>query len=489
MNCSKLKSFNSITHANHSRIFVRFKSSSPKSKRKNNPLNLYLRKNRKWPLSSHNAKYQEKFNQQEALRALKQSVSSLSPTHLLSSLINSFTMYNCNPTPLAYHFVIKTLVKSSQWQELSLVLDHLEKVEIFETPEVIFIDLIEAYGNFNKIQEAVDIFFKIPNFRCNPSVESLNCLLLVLCDKGWLEMVPEIVLKSHTMSIRIEESSYCILIKALCRINKVNHAFGLLIYMIDDGFELDERMCSLILSALCRQGDLSVDAFTGYLEEMKAYGFCPGRLDLCNVIRFLLKNGKGMDALNVLDQMKVDGIKPDVFCYTMVLDGVISEGEYAKADELFDEMLVLGVVPDLCTYNVYVGGLFKQRNIDAGLDMLACIEDVGCKPDVVTYNGILRALCESGELKALKEVVNLMRSKGVQHDLKTYEIMIAGMIRQGEIREACNLLQEMMEKGLEPQSSTFFRLLPTFDLTGPGSKELEVFREITVGSVALGSSG
>ncbi|KAL8102113.1 pentatricopeptide repeat-containing protein At2g38420, mitochondrial [Apium graveolens] len=478
-----------MSYTNYSRIFLRFKSSFPKTKRKNNPFNFYLRKNRKWPLSPYNAKYQEKLNQQEALRALKQSSSLLSPTHLLSSLIDSFTMYNCNTTPLAYHFVIKTLIKSLKWQELDLVLDRLEKVEIFETPEIIFIDLIESYGNCNKIQESIDLFFKIPNFRCSPSVDCLNCLLLVVCrNRGWLEMVPEIVLKSRKMNIRIDESSYCILIKALCRINKVNHAFGLLVYMVDDGFELDERMCSLILSTLCRQGDLSVDAFTGYLEEMKAYGFCPGRVDWCNVIRFLIKNGKGMDALNVLNQMKVDGIKPDVVCYTMVLDGVIEDGDYAKADELFDEMLVLGVVPDIWTYNVYLCGLFKQKNIDAGMDMLACIENVGCKPDVVTYNGILSTLCESGELKATKEVVNLMISKGVQRNLKTYEILLGGMIRCGKIREACNLLEEMVEKDFVPQCSTFLKLLPALGQTGPGSKELEVLSKITDSCVAPKSS-
>ncbi|KAK1351545.1 Pentatricopeptide repeat-containing protein, mitochondrial [Heracleum sosnowskyi] len=399
-------------------------------------------------------------------------------------------MYNCSTTPHAYHFVIKTLIRCSQWQELDLVLDRLEKVEIFETPEVIFIDLIESFGKFNKIQESIDLFFKIPNFRCSPSVDSLNCLLLVVCsNKGWLEMVPDIVLKSRKMNIRIDESSYCILIKALCRINKVNHAFGLLVYMVDDGFELDEKMCSLILSTLCRQGDLSVDAFTGYLEEMKAYGFCLGRLDWCKVIRFLVKNGKGRDALDVLNQMKVDGIKPDVVCYTMVLDGVIEEGDYARADELFDEMLVLGVVPDMWTYNVYLCGLFKQKHIDAGMDMLACIENVGCKPDVVTYNGILSTLCESGEFKAAKEVINLMRSKGVQNNLKTYEIMLGGMVGQGEIREACNLLEEMVGKGFVPQSSTFFKLLPALGQTGPGSRELEVFSKIIDDCAALQSSG
>lgn len=407
------------------------------------------------------------------MRALKESAS-LSTTHLFSYLTDSFAIYNCDPTPNAYHFVIKTLMKTSQLHQLHPVLDRLEKVENFETPEHNFIDLIEFYGNSNRIQEEIEVFFKIPDCRCKPSVDSLNSLLSVLSNNPeGVKIVPQVVLKGEMMNILMEESSFHVLIKALCRIKKVDYALELLKYMIDDGFDLDGRICSLILSALYEQKDLSVVRFMAYLEELRTFGFCPGRLDWCNVIRLLVKKGKGMDALDVLNQMKVDGIKPDVFCYTMALDGVIREGYYTKADELFDEMLVLGVVPDIYTYNVYLNGLCKQKNVDAGIEMLAHIEEVRCRPDLITYNTILGALCESGELRKAKEVVKLMESKGVQHNLQTYDIVIAGMVHQGEICEACILLEEMVGKHFIPQSSTFFKILCAFCQTGLVSRELE----------------
>ena len=89
-----------------------------------------------------------------------------------------------------------------------------------------------------------------------------------------------------------------------------------------------------------------------FVERMKKFCFCSGIMDYSNVIRFLVKERKGFDALVVLNQMKVHGIKLDIVCYTMVLRGVIVEGDFGKADELFDELLVLGLVPDVCTYNV-----------------------------------------------------------------------------------------------------------------------------------------
>ena len=100
------------------------------------------------------------------------------------------------------------------------------------------------------------------------------------------------------MNVRLEESSFRILITALCRFGKVGYAVEILNFMRRDGCDVvDMRICSLILSSMCEQ-----------------------------------KKGLGSGDLN----------------------GIIKEGEYEKADELFDELLVLGLVPDVHTYNVYI---------------------------------------------------------------------------------------------------------------------------------------
>ncbi|KAK7845668.1 pentatricopeptide repeat-containing protein [Quercus suber] len=96
-------------------------------------------------------------------------------------------------------------------------------------------------------------------------------------------------------------------------------------------------------------------------------------MDYSKVIRFLVKERKGFDALVVLNQMKVYGIKPDIVCYTTLL-----KGDFGKADGVFNELLVFGLVPDVCIYTVCVYGLCKQNSVEAGLTgegeiMEACV--------------------------------------------------------------------------------------------------------------------
>lgn len=422
---------------------VRSSSLNPRSK-------FFMRKHRKWPVSPYNITWHRLFNQHQALQTLKQSAPPLNqPQNLLSTLIHSFNTFNCDPTPEAYNFVIKTLTKTSQLTHIPSVLDRLEFVEKFHPPELIFANLIRFYGRADRIGDAIDVFYRIPKFRCDPSAVSLNSLLLVLCRSSeGRRMVPQILLNSQAMGIRLEESSFRILITALCGIGRIGYAIEIMKCMISNGYDLHVKICSLILSSLCDQKDSAGFEVVSFMEEMKKVGFCPGMMDYSNVIRFLVKQGRGLDALNVLGKMKVEGMKPDIVCYTMVLHGVIAHGYYKNADKVFDELLVLGLVPDVYTYNVYVNGLCKQNNVGAGLKMISCMEELGCKPNLITYNILLKALCKNGELCRARELVSDMTLKGVGVNLQTHRIMLDGLLCKGDIDEACIFMEEMLDKFL-----------------------------------------
>lgn len=428
--------------------------------------NKYLRKFRKWPHSPYKTSWHHNFGEQQAMQILKQTItiemgSSQQPQtpsnpFLLSTLLDSFKAYSCQPTPKAYYFLIKTLTNTSQFQDIPPVLDHIEHMENFETPESIFVYLIRSYGLADRVQDAVDLFFRIPRFRCTPTVCSLNCLISLLCSKReCLKMVPQILLKSQHMKIRIEESTFRVLIKALCRIKRVDYAIKILNCMIEDGYGLDVKMCSLIVSSLCEQKDLTSAEALVVWGDMRKLGFCPGLMDCTNMIRFLVKEGRGVDALDILNQLKEDGIKPDIVCYTIVLSGIVAEGDYEKLDELFDEMLVLGLIPDVYTYNVYINGLCKQNNVDEALKVVVSMDKLGCKPNVVTYNTLLGALCVAGDLSKARGLMKEMGLKGVGPNLHTYRIMLDGLVGKAEIGEACFLLEEMLDKCFYPRSSTF----------------------------------
>ncbi|MCD7462326.1 hypothetical protein HAX54_048258 [Datura stramonium] len=465
-------------------LHMKLHSSSHSFSARSSVDNYYLRKRRKWPLSPYKTKWHESFTHQLAMQKLVESVNKSPKTHLLTILIDSFSSYQCVPTPNAYYFILKTLSQNhpSTWDQIPQILDHIRKTENFETPEYIFTYLIKFYGYSNMSHLAVEMFFTMPAFRCNPSVKSLNALIWVLCKNYYdLRIVLQILVKSQFMNIWVEESTFKILIRSLCRVGKENNAVDLLNLMVDSGFDLDGKICSLILSTMPEQKDCEGVEIWGVLEEMRKLGYSPKRVDLCHVMRCYVKNGKGMDALEVLTKMKISGLVPDIVCYNLVLNGLILEGEYSKADELFDELLVLGLVPDIVTYNVYISGLCKQNKVDEALRMLGCMEDLGCKPEMNTYHTILEVLSSSP-----KEVFGQMKLKGLQLSSHTYGILINCLIRNGEVDEAYNLLHEMVGMGFVPQSITFDGLIHLLCERGLFSEVMELLSIMVTKNVVPG---
>ncbi|KAL4606404.1 hypothetical protein ACB092_09G100000 [Castanea dentata] len=467
--------------------------------------NNFLRKHRKWPHSPYKTKWHQIFNQNQAMQTLKQTTTTTTiktepplqqeeqnsnkQPHLLSTLIHTFNTYNCDPTPTAYNYLIKTFAETSQLHHIPHVLHHLKRVPKLQTPEYVFINLIKIYGNANKLEEAVSLFYEIPKFSCVPTVYSLNTLLSVLCKKSdGLKWVPQVLLNSHQkMNIRIEGSTFKILTKALCRTRRVGYAIEVLDCMINDGYDFDSKICSLILRTLCEQEGLSGFEVMGFVERMKKFGFCPGIMDYSNVIKLLVKERKGFDAMEVLNQMRINGIKPDIVCYTTVLKGVIVEGDFGKADELFDELLVLGLVPDVYTYNVHIYGLCKQNSVEAGIKMIGSMEELGCKPNVITYNTILDALCKAGELSRMRELVRDMGDKGVEFNIRTYRIMLKGLIGEGEIMEACVLSEKILDKFFCPQCETFDEVIFGLCQKGLVCKAMELMQKIIGKNIAPGA--
>uniref|UniRef100_A0A1D1YD27 Pentatricopeptide repeat-containing protein At2g38420, mitochondrial n=1 Tax=Anthurium amnicola TaxID=1678845 RepID=A0A1D1YD27_9ARAE len=390
---------------------------------------------RKWRLMPYKGKWQHMFCEQLAMEELKKKVTEEhNPgADFVELLTSTFGNYGLRLSFSAYSFTIKNLMQRSLFPQLPFILDNLEKVESFETSERIFINLIHCYGDANMLQEAVDIFFRIPKFRCTPSVKSLDSLLFTLCKrKEGLILVPDVLTRIPLMNLRLEGSSFWILIRALCKNGKVLSALELLDMMKLQECIPDSRTYSYILSSLCENAD-SVKVLD-FLEEMKNAGFSPSLMDCTSVINVLVKEGKADDAFAILWQMKSDGLCPDVVNYTSVLKGYILSGDFQKAEAMFDEMLVIGLVPDSFAYNTYINGLCKQGHFEQACTMLVFMEKMGCSPGTLTYNIIIGAYCKAGEFGKAKEIMKRMQEKNVAGNSHTYRFM-SGLLNKGEIVE------------------------------------------------------
>ncbi|WOL18003.1 hypothetical protein Cni_G26796 [Canna indica] len=402
-----------------------------------------------WSASPYKGKWQQRFGELQAMETFKKKVSEEEQSHessYLSILINCFRTYDSNPSPSAYSFIIKYIFQRRLFSHLSPILEHLEKAERFDVPERIFVNMIQGFGRADRLCDAADIFFRIPKFRCTPSVVSLNVLLTVLCkSREGIVLVRDVLLKAAEMNIRLEASTFQILIRALCRNGKLSSAIELLNMMQLHECTPDAKLYSLIFYSLCKQGGST--QVIEFLEEMRNAGFMPSALEYNNAVSILVNEGKSEDAYSFLCLMRMEGKRPDVTSYNRIIDAFILANDFQKADELFDEMLLIGLLPNSATYNIYISGLCKQGNLEQARRMLACMERAGCKPDLETFNTVIAGYIKVDEIANAKELMMEVLEKGLQLNSHTCELLIDGLLSKGEIEEAKQLLMEMTSMG------------------------------------------
>lgn len=413
---------------------------------------LKTKPNRHW--NSKNA-----FIKDEAMHKIKTKLQKdrdqIQGTDLATTITSSFHDRGLEPNAAVYSFVIKTLCQRSLFTQLPPVLNQLENMEKFEPSESIFVDLMKNFGASNMLKEAVDVFFRIPRFRCTHSMDSLNTLLLVLSkSKDGINMIEYVLKQTPKLNIRLDTTSFWIMINTLCKLGKVHSAVQLLNEMPVHECVPDYRIYSLILSSLCQQNP-NPDVLFDFIERMRYSEVLPSCVDYGNVIKALINRGEVEKAYTIFTQMRSEGTKPDIVAYKSLLTGFISICNYTKTEELFDGMLLSGLVPDLVTYNTYVDGLCKQSEFEQAKLILISMEKLSCNPSVDTYNILIARYCNAGQIREARESMNEMYRKGIEWNRHTYVILIDGFLRNGDVVDADVIIHDMLKTGFVLKNFSF----------------------------------
>lgn len=376
-------------------------------------------------------------------------------------------------------------------------------------------------GRFRTVEEILIAKAEICNEKETVDSYVYNKFLSMLMDR---KMIDEAVafFRGHVLRLRSfcpDTCSFNIMMRGLCRMNKVDKAFEFFEIMIKVGCYPDHVTYNTLINGLCRVD--KVDRATELLREVKTQsGVSPNAVTYTSVISGYCKLGK-LDAAEVLfDEMINDGVNPNLFTFNAIIDGFGKKGEMASAMKMYERMLSSAFSPDVVTFTSLIDGYCRLGELGQGMKLWDEMNEKKVPPSVFTfsvlinalcrvnwlneardllrqmkgivpppfvYNPILDGFCKAGALDEANTIFAEMEAKGCVHDKMTFTILILGHCMKGRMYEAVGLYEKMLSMGCAPDNVTISCLISCLRKAGMACKANEIEQKAS-DSMHVGSS-
>lgn len=323
------------------------------------------------------------------------------------------------PTSVELEELAKTLARTKKYESMWKILQQMKTNNnlIISSETLCFI--IEEYGKQGLVDQAVEVFNRVPKiFNCPQTVEVYNSLLF-----------------------------------ALCEVKLFHGAYALVRRMIRKEVVPDKRTYSILVNAWCSEGKMR--EAQNFLSEMSKKGFNPPVRGRDLLIEGLLNAGYIESAKEMVGKMVKEGFLPDVSTFNSLVEVICKSGEVELCIDLYHQVCGLGLCPDINTYKVLIPAVSKAGRIDEAFRLLhSSIED-GHKPFPSLYAPIIKGMCRKGQFDDALCFFGEMKVKGHPPNRPVYTMLITMCGRGGRFVDAANYLVEMTEMGLTPISRCF----------------------------------
>ncbi|KAK9039608.1 hypothetical protein V6N11_014804 [Hibiscus sabdariffa] len=102
-------------------------------------------------------------------------------------------------------------------------------------------------------------------------------------------------------------------------------------------------------------------------KRLDSIGFSPNFITLNIMLNCLCRMGRVSEGLAVLSRLFRRGYRPNTITLTTLIKGMIAVGKVGEATSLFEKMVVFGCQPSVVSYGVLINGLCQTRNMSVAL--------------------------------------------------------------------------------------------------------------------------
>jgi len=181
---------------------------------------------------------------------------------------------------------------------------------------------------------------------------------------------------AEKLNLKPDVITYTTLVQGLLRANQLQMAKKTLDTMYSEGKEPTERMCSMLIADLAKNGDRTgLRHAEELMREMKKKGFMPDVVTWTGLLSGYFRGGWEEDGWEAVDRMeKGQGIQLNRVAYHVILrqagEGKLPAGAAPVTPRLFKRMLDDGITPNSDTYVLMLEPLLRAKRFEEARKVL-----------------------------------------------------------------------------------------------------------------------
>jgi pentatricopeptide repeat protein len=328
-----------------------------------------------------------------------------------------------SPNLETYAAVIEGSALMHQPDEAYRLFDEM-KLRGIQPDRAIFIKLIDVCSLNAEKTRAFAVFEEAKAQGLTPDTELYNALLNVLaecCDAQVFDIFNDLKYDRHRLSIKPNQDSYNILLKASLKQNNLKHALMLHEEMCDPSCIVSPDTVSygLLMDVCAAHRDVALAA--DFILDMKRRNVAP-TINTYSRFMNVFVQADDPGVVEVFDDIKRHGPAPNLEAYTTLLDYYFRTKNDAIT-ALFEDMMKAGVEPDLNAYNIMLNHAAIIGNHQRSFKYLEELKMRGLNADITTYNALIAVFAPAGS-DFICKVFEEMSECHIQPDQQTLAILM-----------------------------------------------------------------
>ncbi|XP_062190590.1 pentatricopeptide repeat-containing protein At5g57250, mitochondrial [Phragmites australis] len=276
----------------------------------------------------------------------------------------------------------------------------------------------------------------------------------------------------------LSPSTYRVMVVGLCARGEVDRALKAFDVMTERGCQVDDRVCSSIVSGFSRAG--KAGAGLEFYKRLRSEfsGFEPGLVTLTSVVHALGLEGRIVEMAELLREMECKGMGADAVLYSSMVHGLMSRGFLMEGLREHRSMLDKGITADVVNYTTVIDGLCREGSVEKVIGFLDEMERRDAKPNLITYTSLVRGFCKRNRLEDSFSILRQLKQTGMVVDEYVYSILIDNLCKKGDLDRAFSLLDEMENKGVKAGIVTYNAVMNGLCKAGDTEKAVEIFEGV-----------